>query len=113
MEVQPEAGPSIGRGERMNERQRMWVFYYLGQVRMALGRSVNDLSMPVYKKLCELLSNDHESHQLSSPPTIVSVRALWHKATGRGRAEYKRAATGPRRVTLSRAGDAHRRTRGL
>ena len=40
--------------------------------------------MPVYKKLCELLSNNHESHQLSSPPTIVSVRALWHKPTERG-----------------------------
>lgn len=52
--------------------ERAWIIYFLGVARGQTYRNFNDLSVQVYKKLCELLGR--HGHRV---PSQRSVRMMW------------------------------------
>lgn len=52
--------------------ERSWIIYFLGVARGQTYRNFNDLSVQVYKKLCELL--ERQGHRV---PSQRSVRMMW------------------------------------
>lgn len=71
---------SSGGSERLTERDKTFILYYLATARALLGRDEDDTSMAVYRKLCELLEANRERRHLSAtPPHVVTIRRLWSK----------------------------------